>query len=74
MLGFVELSWAFVGFCWVVFGPSWDYVALGTMLYDMFECFLRCIEITIKYLNVLINCSCFFSGVCCYDMTALMND
>ena len=26
-LGFVELSWAYAGFCWVVFGPSWDYVA-----------------------------------------------
>ena len=27
MLGFVDLSWAYAGFCWVVFGLSWDYVA-----------------------------------------------
>ena len=23
MFGLVELSWAYAGFCWVVFGPSW---------------------------------------------------
>ena len=33
MLGFVELSWAYVGFCWVVFGPSWDYVASPGLLW-----------------------------------------
>ena len=32
MFGFVELSWAYVGFRWVVFGPSWDYVASPGLL------------------------------------------
>jgi len=31
-LGFVELFWAYAGFCWVVFGPSWDYVASPGLL------------------------------------------
>ena len=31
-LGFVELSWAYAGFCWVVFGLSWDYVASPGLL------------------------------------------
>ena len=32
MFGFVELSWAYAGFRWVVFGPSWDYVASPGLL------------------------------------------
>ena len=32
MFGFVELSWAYAGFRWVVFGPSWDYVASPRLL------------------------------------------
>jgi hypothetical protein len=51
----------------------WFWFSCGLIWYDMIECFHRCIEITIKYLNILINCSCFFC-VCCYDVTALIND
>ena len=32
MFSFVELSWAYAGFRWVVFGPSWDYVASPGLL------------------------------------------
>ena len=32
MFGLVELSWAYAGFRWVVFGPSWDYVASPGLL------------------------------------------
>ena len=32
MFSFVELSWAYAGFCWVVFGLSWDYFASPGLL------------------------------------------
>jgi hypothetical protein len=38
----------------------WLWFSCGLTWYEMFECFLRCIEITIQYFNVFINCSWFF--------------
>ena len=38
----------------------WLWFSCGLTWYEMFECFLRCIEITIQCFNVFINCSWFF--------------